>query len=120
MSSPKVRSTLSFALLYRTDSHQPSTVVLFVGFPGVGKTSFFQKHFASKGYVHVVRLPLPLCMTLSLFQWLTLFTRRTKTPSKPAQSASKPSPNASPRPLPSPASSTTLPPAVPSAKSTST
>ncbi|GAA5852634.1 hypothetical protein JCM8547_002572 [Rhodosporidiobolus lusitaniae] len=34
------------------DSHPPE-VVLFVGFPGSGKTSFYKRHFAASGYVHV-------------------------------------------------------------------
>ena len=28
-------------------------IVLFVGCPGLGKTSFYQRHFAPCGYVHV-------------------------------------------------------------------
>ncbi|GAA6052022.1 hypothetical protein JCM3770_002325 [Rhodotorula araucariae] len=35
------------------DDDPQSEVVIFVGFPGVGKTSFFRQHFAPKGYVHV-------------------------------------------------------------------
>ncbi|GAA5890202.1 hypothetical protein JCM5296_002848 [Sporobolomyces johnsonii] len=31
----------------------PPEVVLFVGSPGSGKTSFYKRHFAPKGYVHV-------------------------------------------------------------------
>lgn len=38
------------------DEHPPE-VVIFVGFPGSGKTSFYKTHFAPKGYVHVVRSP---------------------------------------------------------------
>lgn len=30
-------------------------IVLFVGFPASGKTSFYNKYFAPAGYVHVVR-----------------------------------------------------------------
>ncbi|GAA5869573.1 hypothetical protein JCM3774_005483 [Rhodotorula dairenensis] len=34
------------------DDHPPE-VVIFVGYPGAGKTSFFKTHFAPKGYVHI-------------------------------------------------------------------
>lgn len=36
------------------DEEHPPEVVIFVGFPGSGKTSFFKQHFAEKGYVHIV------------------------------------------------------------------
>ncbi|GAA5912573.1 hypothetical protein JCM6882_004806 [Rhodosporidiobolus microsporus] len=42
-------------------------VILFVGFPGSGKTSFFKKHFAPQGYVHVNQDTLktrPACINL--------------------------------------------------------
>ncbi|GAA5835725.1 hypothetical protein JCM11251_007409 [Rhodosporidiobolus azoricus] len=48
------------------DSVAPE-VVLFVGFPGSGKTSFFQTYFAPKGYVHVNQDTLktrPACINL--------------------------------------------------------
>ncbi|KPV76179.1 uncharacterized protein RHOBADRAFT_42507 [Rhodotorula graminis WP1] len=35
------------------DDEPPPEVVIFVGPPGVGKTTFFKTHFAPKGYVHV-------------------------------------------------------------------
>ncbi|PRQ72955.1 Polynucleotide kinase 3 phosphatase-domain containing protein [Rhodotorula toruloides] len=35
------------------DQEQPPEVIVFVGYPGSGKTSFFKKHFEPKGYVHV-------------------------------------------------------------------
>lgn len=28
-------------------------LVLFVGYPSIGKSTFYKKHFAPKGYVHV-------------------------------------------------------------------
>ncbi|BGP14822.1 hypothetical protein JCM10213_001812 [Rhodosporidiobolus nylandii] len=48
------------------DSVEPE-VVLFVGFPGSGKTSFFTKHFAPQGYVHINQDTLktrPACLNL--------------------------------------------------------
>ncbi|BGP30961.1 DNA kinase/phosphatase Pnk1 [Rhodotorula toruloides] len=35
------------------DQEQPPEIIIFVGYPGSGKTSFFKKHFEPKGYVHV-------------------------------------------------------------------
>ncbi|GAA5840763.1 hypothetical protein JCM9279_001214 [Rhodotorula babjevae] len=35
------------------DDEPPPEVVVFVGPPGVGKTTFFKTHFAPKGYIHV-------------------------------------------------------------------
>lgn len=35
------------------DPDSPIEIVLFVGYPSSGKTSFYQKYFASRGYVHV-------------------------------------------------------------------
>ncbi|GAA5975452.1 hypothetical protein JCM10908_005167 [Rhodotorula pacifica] len=48
------------------DEHPPE-VVIFVGFPGSGKTSFFKTHFAPKGYVHINQDTLrsrPACLNL--------------------------------------------------------
>ncbi|GAA6027946.1 hypothetical protein JCM8097_001795 [Rhodosporidiobolus ruineniae] len=45
----------------------PPEVVIFVGFPGSGKTSFFTEHFAPKGYVHINQDTLktrPACLNL--------------------------------------------------------
>ena len=42
------------------DDEPPPELVVFVGYPGVGKTTFFKTHFAPKGYVHVVRPPSSL------------------------------------------------------------
>ncbi|GAA5986189.1 hypothetical protein JCM11641_002883 [Rhodosporidiobolus odoratus] len=42
-------------------------VVLFVGFPGSGKTSFYQRHFQPQGYVHINQDTLksrPACINL--------------------------------------------------------
>ncbi|POY76877.1 hypothetical protein BMF94_0129 [Rhodotorula taiwanensis] len=49
------------------DDDHPPEVVIFVGFPGSGKTSFFKNHFAPKGYVHVNQDTLhsrPACINL--------------------------------------------------------
>ncbi|GAA6062392.1 hypothetical protein JCM10212_003201 [Sporobolomyces blumeae] len=35
------------------DDHVHPEVIIFVGSPGAGKTSFYKKHFAPKGYVHI-------------------------------------------------------------------
>ncbi|GAA5905538.1 polynucleotide 3'-phosphatase [Sporobolomyces salmoneus] len=46
----------STPLLPRRDSEfddEPLDVVIFVGSPGAGKTSFYAKHFQPKGYVHI-------------------------------------------------------------------
>lgn len=34
-------------------------VILFVGFPASGKSSFYSRYFKPASYVHVVRHPLP-------------------------------------------------------------
>ncbi|GAA6020040.1 hypothetical protein JCM8202_004964 [Rhodotorula sphaerocarpa] len=49
------------------DEEHPPEVVIFVGFPGSGKTSFFKQHFAEKGYVHINQDTLrtrPACINL--------------------------------------------------------
>jgi hypothetical protein len=107
------------------DEHPPE-VVIFVGFPGSGKTSFYKTHFAPKGYVHVVRfivtsscLSPELCADLQFYLLDSRFLNRTKTRSARARPASTWSRRASrPRPR-NPASSTTPPPRVPSAPNTS-
>lgn len=76
------------------DEHPPE-VVIFVGFPGSGKTSFYKTHFAPKGYVHVVRfivtsscLSPELCADLQFYLLDSRFLNRTKTRSARARPAS--------------------------------
>ncbi|THH31361.1 hypothetical protein EUX98_g2820 [Antrodiella citrinella] len=39
--------------LIQTSSPKKQEIVLFVGFPSLGKSSFYRKHFEPSGYVHV-------------------------------------------------------------------
>jgi len=45
---------------------EPLEVVIFVGSPGAGKTSFFAKHFQPKGYVHIVSSPSPAFLFINI------------------------------------------------------
>ncbi|GAA5938592.1 polynucleotide 3'-phosphatase [Sporobolomyces koalae] len=54
-SQPLFTPTSRPLLPHRTSEFDddPIEVVIFVGSPGAGKSSFFQKHFAPRGYVHI-------------------------------------------------------------------
>lgn len=40
-------------LVPATDDNASPELVLFVGYPSIGKTTFFKKHFTPKNYIHV-------------------------------------------------------------------